>query len=285
MKIGIIGLGLIGGCLGIDFRALGYQVVGIARREATCAAAQEKGIVDVASTQLDELMGCDIVFICTPIATILPTVKTLAAILPKDTIVTDVGSVKAELVAEATRHWARFVGGHPMSGKSEAGIEAAEAGLFGGNSYVITPVAVDGLETDRGAIAILETLARQLGSTLYYCTPEAHDRAVAWISHLPVMVSASLIQAARQEPDGAVRQLSERLASSGFRDTSRVGGGNPELGVMMAQYNRAEVLRSLKRYQQSLEHTISQIEAENWERLTQTLQDTNAARPHFLSEQ
>ena len=133
MKIGIIGLGLIGGCLGIDFRRLGHQVVGITRREETCKIAQAKGIVFLASTQLDRLVGCDGVFICTPIATILPTVKALAAILPKDTILTDVGSVKAELVAEATRHWARFVGGHPMSGKSEAGIEAAEAGLFKGN--------------------------------------------------------------------------------------------------------------------------------------------------------
>ncbi|MEL7512149.1 MAG: prephenate/arogenate dehydrogenase, partial [Cyanobacteria bacterium J06554_3] len=263
----------------------GHQVVGIARREKTCQVAQARGIVDVASIQLEDLVDCDVVFICTPIATILPTVEALAAILPQDTIVTDVGSVKAELVAAATKHWARFVGGHPMSGKSGAGIEAAEAGLFKGNSYVITPVAVDGLETDEEAIATLETLAQQLGSTLYHCTPEAHDRAVAWISHLPVMVSASLIQAALQEPDGAVRQLSEQLASSGFRDTSRVGGGNPELGVMMAQYNRAEVLRSLKRYQQSLEHTISQIETKNWERLTQILLETKAARPDFLSEQ
>jgi len=179
-----------------------------------------------------------------------------------------------------------------MSGKSEAGIEAAERGLFRGNSYVITPVenAVgngsdqSGVTTDREAIALIEQLAQELGSVLHHCTPTAHDRAVAWISHLPVMVSASLILSAASEPDAGVRQLAENLASSGFRDTSRVGGGNPELGLMMAQYNRSEVLRSLKQYQQGIAATIEQLEAEDWAGLKEMLESTKATRPLFVEE-
>ena len=282
MKIGIIGLGLIGGCLGLDFRQLGHEVVGIARRRQTCDIALSQGIVDHASCDLAELEGCDVVFICTPIATILPTLKALAGVLSAGTVITDVGSVKKALVSAATEVWPGFVGGHPMSGKSEAGIEAAEAGLFQGNSYVITPVDGGAIATDESAIATVETLARQLGSTLYRCTPEEHDRAVAWISHLPVMVSANLIHVAQQEPSDAVRALSEKLASSGFRDTSRVGGGNPELGLMMGQYNRSEVLRSLKRYQQGIERTITQLETEDWEGLAATLAKTTLARERYL---
>ncbi|MGD1896915.1 MAG: prephenate/arogenate dehydrogenase [Phormidesmis sp.] len=282
MKIGIVGLGLIGGCLGLDFKAAGHTVYGVARREHTCEKALTAEAVDVASTRLATLNGCDVVFVCTPIATIVPMVSELAGVLSPEVIVTDVGSVKAALVEAATAQWPMFVGGHPMSGKSEAGIEAAETGLFQGNSYVITPVETATLKTDKGAITTLETLAKQLGSRLYHCSPEVHDRAVAWISHLPVMVSTSLIQSVINEPDNSVQQLAQALASSGFRDTSRVGGGNPELGLMMAQYNRKEVLRSLKRYQQEIALTIEQIEAEDWPAVRQKLEATKAVRSKFL---
>lgn len=278
MKVGIVGLGLIGGCLGIDLKAAGHQVYGVARRAETGRQARDWNIIDCASTRLDSLVPCDIVFICTPIATIVPTVTTLSKVLKPTTVLTDVGSVKAAVVKVSTQHWPRFVGGHPMSGKSEAGLAAAEVGLFQGNSYVITPVQ----QTDEDAITLVEQLATQLGSRIYRCTPAAHDRAVAWISHLPVMASSSLIQAACNEPDSTVRELAEQFASSGFRDTSRVGGGNPELGLMMAQYNRDEVLRSLKRYRQSIDQTIQTLEAENWQALERQLQETKLAREHYV---
>jgi arogenate dehydrogenase (NADP+) len=127
------------------------------------------------------------------------------------------------MVAAATQHWPWFVGGHPMSGKAEAGITAAETQLFKQRPYVITPIA----ETDQAAVDQVVAIATELGSTLYFASPDAHDRSVAWISHLPVMVSASLIKACWQEPDVTVKELAQQLASSGFRDTSRVGGGNP----------------------------------------------------------
>ncbi|MEO1621160.1 MAG: prephenate/arogenate dehydrogenase [Cyanobacteria bacterium J06632_3] len=284
MKIGIIGLGLIGGCLGIDFRKLGHKVYGLARRQQTCDEAISSGIVDVASTDMATLRPCDVVFVCTPIATILPMVAALSEVLEPRTIVTDVGSVKSALVVPATEQWPRFVGGHPMSGKSEAGLSAASAGLFRGNAYVITPVEMATAATDPEAVVIVEQLAQQIGSRLYHCSPSVHDRAVAWISHLPVMVSSTLIHVALSEPDETVQSMAQHLASSGFRDTSRVGGGNPELGVMMARYNRVEVLRSLKQYQRAIAATIETIETENWDELTQKLNETQRGRPAFLSQ-
>ncbi len=282
MKIGIAGLGLIGGCLGLDFRAAGHQVVGLARRSQTCERALAMQAVDAASTQITVLSDCDVVFVCTPIATIVSMVAKLAQVLPPSAVITDVGSVKAAIVEAATLAWPQFVGGHPMSGKSEAGIESIECGLFQGNAYVITPVDTERVQTDSAAIARVEQLAQILGSRLHHCDPDEHDRAVAWISHLPVMVSASLIQSAMNEPDKSVRQLAQNLASSGFRDTSRVGGGNPELGLMMAQYNQQEVLRSLKRYQQEIALTIEQLTDEDWPAIRQKLQETQSVRSQFL---
>ncbi|MGC1307109.1 MAG: prephenate/arogenate dehydrogenase [Phormidesmis sp.] len=278
MNIGIVGLGLIGGCLGLDLKAEGYQVYGVARREQTCIEAVNCHAVDTASPDLATLRPCEVVIICTPIATIVPLVAQLANVLAPDTVIADVGSVKSAITEKATQYWPYFVGAHPMSGKSEAGLGAAERGIFKDRPYVITPLP----GTKPKAIATLEKIAQQLGSQLFYCTPEAHDRAVAWISHLPVMVSANLIYAVMQEPDAEVLTLAQQLASSGFRDTSRVGGGNPELGLMMAQYNRDEMLRSLKRYQAAISTTIDQLTAEDWQGIAEKLEMTAGARSHFV---
>jgi len=99
-----------------------------------------------------------------------------------------------------------------------------------------------------------------------------------------VMVSASLIDACMSETDSTVLKLAQQLASSGFRDTSRVGGGNPELGVMMARYNRASLLRSLNAYRHSLDRLIEQIEQEDWKTLEEKLQQTQSQRPPFVSK-
>ncbi|MEO1400239.1 MAG: prephenate/arogenate dehydrogenase [Cyanobacteria bacterium J06635_1] len=280
MKIGIIGLGLIGGCLGLDLRRLGHWVYGVSRRQETCTIAQTRGIVDAAGVELAGLAQTDLVFVCTPMAMIEPMVAQLAAVLPAATVITDVGSVKASIVAAATQLWPRFVGGHPMAGKAEAGIEAASANLFVGRPYVLTPIAT----TDEAAIAQVSAVAQQLGSHLYSASPENHDQAVAWISHLPVMVSASLIQACLSEPDHAIQLLAQQLASSGFRDTSRVGGGNPELGLMMAQYNRPAMLKSLLNYRQQLDVCISVIQSEDWSAMADLLQQAQDQRSRYVDE-
>jgi arogenate dehydrogenase (NADP+) len=278
MKIGIVGLGLIGASLAGDLRQLGHLVVGTSRQTATCKIAIQRGLVDQAGTDLAILAEMETIVICTPIANIVPTVAQLADLIKPGTLVTDAGSVKGSIVAAATQIWPDFVGGHPMAGKAESGIEAAELGMFRDQPYVITPIA----ETAPSSIERLASFVTALGARLYYATPEEHDRVVAWISHLPVMISGSLISACVANSDAQGLQLAQDLASSGFKDTSRVGGGNPELGLMMAKYNREEVLRALRGYQQDLAETIQAIEQENWEGLRSKLEQNQAARPDFL---
>ena len=276
--IGIVGLGLIGGCLALDLKQLGYRVYGVARRTATVEDALKRGIVHRAECSLDLMSATDMVFVCTPMAAIVSTVKQLAKILPAAAIVTDVGSVKGEIVVTATQLWPNFVGGHPMAGKAEAGLDAAEMGLFRQRPYVITPIEA----TRSAAIERVAAIAAQLGSHIYRATPTAHDQAVAAISHLPVMVSASLLHACLSETDTQVKTLAQQLASSGFCDTSRVGGGNPELGTMMAQYNRSALLQMLTQYRTQLDKTIELIENEQWDSLSQRLSVAQQERPKYL---
>ena len=105
---------------------------------------------------------------------------------------------------------------------------------------------------------------------------------MSWISHLPVMVSASLIAACLSETDPEIAALAQNFASSGFRDTSRVGGGNPELGVMMAQYNRQALLHSLYQYRENLDEFIHIIEQEKCELLAEKFKFNQQARPDFV---
>jgi arogenate dehydrogenase (NADP+) len=278
MKIGILGLGLIGGSLGYDLRSQGYHVLGVSRRQSTCETAIARGIVDHASVDMSLLAAAEVVFICTPISFIIPQLQQLLHHLPPTTIITDVGSVKTPIVAGCAPLWPNFIGGHPMAGTADSGIEAAQRNLFVDRPYVLTPDAT----TPQTAIAVLEEIVRSLKANLYFCQPEEHDRAVSLISHLPVMVSASLIAACMGETDHQVLQLAQNLASSGFRDTSRVGSGNPELGLMMAQYNRPALLNSLQQYRQNLDEITQLIEQENWTALELKLQATAKARAKFV---
>ena len=278
MSIGILGLGLIGGSLGFDLRSQGHHILGVSRREATCQKAVALGSVDQASVDLSLLAAAEVVFICTPLALIVPQLEQLSAHLSTATVVTDVGSAKAQIVKAISPLWNNFIGGHPMAGKTDSGIEAAQRHLFVDKPYVLTPITT----TPTTAITVVEEIVRSLGANIHYCQPEQHDRAVSWISHLPVMVSSSLIAACLSETDPDVLQLAQKFASSGFRDTSRVGGGNPELGVMMARYNRQALLRSLQQYRHNLDELTNLIEQENWEVLEKKLKSTGKARPNFV---
>mgnify|MGYP005846722611 CR=1 FL=1 len=279
MKIGVVGLGLIGGSMALDLRQQGYSVMGVSRRAETCEQAIARNIVDQADIDLRILTDADIVVLCTPLKVLEATTEQLIPHLKPQTILTDVGSVKGSIVERLTQRWANFVGGHPMAGTAEQGLDAAQSNLFVDRPYVLTPIE----QTSPAALEQVAALARSLGAVVHQCDPHIHDRAVAWISHLPVMVSSSLIAACLQESDPTVRVFAQIFASSGFRDTSRVGGGNSELGLMMAQHNRTALLHALTHYRQQLDQVIAMIDQEDWRSLKTALEKTHAARPNFVS--
>lgn len=226
------------------------------------------------------LNDADVVFICTPINYVIPSAKALIPHLKQDAILTDVASVKGEIVTAIAPLWPNFVGGHPMAGTAEQGLDAAfnAPDLFVNAPYVLTPIET----TSQTAITTLQNLIEILKSRYYSCSPEVHDQSVAWISHLPVYVSASLISACMTEENPEILQMAQSLASSGFRDTSRVGAGNPELGLMMAQYNKEALRRSLYAYRQELDQVIEQIEGNDWAAIANLLKFTQSQCPAFI---
>jgi arogenate dehydrogenase (NADP+) len=278
MKIGIVGLGLIGGSLALDLTARGHYLVGVSRSDMTCEKAVRRDIVKEAGASFALVEGCELIFICTPIEFIIPTLSQLVPYLSPHTVVTDVGSVKGSIVNQGKHLWSNFVGSHPMAGTANQGIDAVEENLFLQAPCIITPDD----QTPASAIALIEKIWSSVGCEVITTTPETHDQAVAWISHLPVMVSANLINSCLGEKDEQIKKIAQKIASSGFRDTSRVGGGNPELGLMMVRNNQENLLHSLKQYQQNLELLINNIEQEQWQEITNLLITAQNHRPKYL---
>ena len=273
--IGVVGLGLIGGSLGLDLRQRGHRVVGVAHRQSTVERALQRGLVDDASSDLDCLKGCGLVLLALPLDQLIAPELALIAALPRDALVLDMGSVKQPVLTAWQPRVPRFVACHPMAGTAEAGVEAGVSGLFTGRPWVITPSGQE-IPAD---LEMARALGRELGCVVLECDPADHDRAVAFISHMPVLVSAALVQsAAAAEPQG----LLQALASSGFADTTRIGGGNPSLGSLMARCNREAVQQALMAYSSALRELAERVEQQDWAALHEALASAQAARPNFL---
>jgi arogenate dehydrogenase (NADP+) len=200
-------------------------------------------------------------------------------------VITDVGSVKGPVLeawqARLGSEAGRFVASHPMAGTARAGVEAGEPDLFRGRPWVATP----GARTDPSAVEAVRQLAEALGARWISCDAADHDQAVALISHLPVLVSGALLQAAdhgAEQLGGALPQLVRSLASSGFADTTRVGGGNPELGLWMARWNRQALLEGLREYRRALEGLEQLVADQDWPELQRHLAACQRLRPEFL---
>jgi len=269
--IGVVGLGLIGGSLALDLRAQGLRVQALVHREATAQRARQRGLADQVSTDPAVLADCALVVLALPLDRLLEPSSELLGALPAGAVVTDVGSVKGPVLAR-WGPWPRFVASHPMAGTAQAGVEAGLAGLFAGRPWVATPTDA----TDPEALAVVRGLAEAVDARWIECLAADHDQAVALISHLPVLLGAALIEAAGQAP------LARALASSGFADTSRVGAGNPELGSLMARYNREALLVALARYRTSLAALEQLVQGGDWPGLEQRLVQAQAHRPEFL---
>ena len=311
--VGIVGLGLIGGSLGLDLLARGATVRALVHRQATADRALERGLASAVSTDPELLRDCGLVVLALPLDLLLDPPPQLLASLPPGAVITDVGSVKAPVLQAWTARLgperaSRFVASHPMAGTARAGVEAGLAGLFRGRPWVATPIEA----TDPSALAAVSMLAEAVGARWLTCGAADHDRAVALISHLPVLVSAALLQAA--DRGGAVVSATGRpaagsagavaageradaaldpgvstlsalvrgLASSGFADTTRVGGGNPELGTLMARGNRQPLLAALAQYRQALAELEQLVTSESWPDLQAALAEAQRLRPEFL---
>jgi len=244
-KITIVGVGLLGGSLGLAVRKrrIAREAAGYARRKATIAESEKMGALDYVTTDLlAAVSGADLVILCSPLAQMKPLVKQLLPALKHGAIVTDVGSVKAgvvrdleSLVAKAGAH---FVGSHPMAGAEKTGVLAAREDLFQCAVCVVTPTR----KTNRAALKKVERFWQDVGGRVLTLTPELHDAFVSRSSHLPHITAAAL---ARQILDPAQPKAQTLLCANGFRDTTRIASGSPEMWRDIALANRKNISRAL----------------------------------------
>jgi len=252
-KIALVGVGLLGGSLGLALkqRRLARQVVGFVRRALSIVECEEKGAVDQATLDLRTAVeGADLIVLCTPIAQMRPLAGQMRAFLKPGATVTDVGSVKASVVTDVEavlrETQAHFVGSHPMAGAEKMGVAFAHADLFKDAVCVVTPTQ----ETAPDALAGVEGLWQSVGGHLLRLAPQAHDELVSRSSHLPHVVAAgltNLVLNPKHPPEQAA------LCANGFRDTTRIASGSPEMWRDIALANRLNLSQALRRLIENLQ--------------------------------
>ncbi len=227
-KVGVLGLGLIGGSIFKKLHELGVDVIGIS------ASQTGEGIF----ADIERLKDRDLVFVCTAMNKCLETLDSLETIMPETAVVTDVCSLKS-FVCQKKRPY-RFIPSHPMAGTEHKGFENAFPELFTGAKWVLTPVFGDeGLKLLRGVI-------EQLGAKPIITTPEKHDEAAALISHMPLIVAQGLFMCAEDNP------LALEMAASGFRDMTRLALSNEEMANDMFTMNSVNIQNGILKLYKSL---------------------------------
>jgi prephenate dehydrogenase len=251
-KITILGVGLLGGSIGLAVkrRKLAREVAGYVRREASLRDCETAGAVDYATTDLLAAVShADLVILCTPLAQMRPLAQQFLPALKRGAVVTDVGSVKAEVVREVgsvvQMAGAHFVGSHPMAGGEKMGVLAARADLYANAVCVVTP----GQDSNANAVCKLEKFWQALGARTLRMDAAEHDLLVSRSSHLPHVVAAALVNLVLHP---AHLQTQAALCATGFRDTTRIASGSPEMWRDIALANRKHLARSLAAFQAEL---------------------------------
>lgn len=276
-RLVVVGVGLLGGSVAKAARAQGRarQIVGVGRDPRRLEPAVADGTLDRATTDLvDGLRDADLVVLAAPVAAIERLLQAAWDAVPAEALVTDVGSTKAGIVRTARRLGARrpvrFVGSHPMAGSEQSGYAAARADLFRDATVVVTP-------TDGGEPAAVKEVAafwEGLGAgRVLTMEPEAHDRAVAAVSHLPHLVACALVDAVERLDPGAFD-----LAGRGFRDTTRIAAGHPEVWEEIFLANRTELGAATREFLRALAELTRLADAGDAAGLRQALARIKARR-------
>lgn len=232
-RAAIVGTGLIGGSLGLALRARGWTVTGNDSDDERSARALEIGALDA----IGDDPGAQVTFIATPVAGTVARARAALELSEGTAVVTDVAGVKAA-VSGALNH-PRFVGGHPMAGSEQVGLDGANADLFVGATWVLTPTS----STDATTYATVAQVVGSLGAEVVSLSPEQHDTLVAVVSHVPHLTAATLMNIADSGADKHAALL--RLAAGGFRDMTRVAAGHPGIWPDLCAANSDAIVATL----------------------------------------
>jgi prephenate dehydrogenase len=262
-RAAVVGVGLIGGSIGAALRARGWHVTGRDRDPARAERGVALGVLDAVGDDPD----AELTFVATPVGAVAAEAR---AALAAGAVVTDVGSVKAPIVAAAGHP--RFVGGHPMAGSEQEGVEGADPELFEGATWVLTPTA----DTDPDAFLLVRSVVSSLGADVVAVAPERHDALVAVVSHVPHLTAATLMGLAAGAAEEHATLL--RLAAGGFRDMTRVAAGHPGIWPDICAENRDAIVATLDRLVASLSSMRQVVASADRDGLLALLERARAAR-------
>ncbi len=278
MNIGIVGLGLIGGSIGLKLQRLNHTIYGVTNNNFNKIKAIEKNLANIISCDLDILKECSLIILALPIKDLIYPSKDLINAIPKDAIVTDVGSIKQPIIKTWETIHPLFIGSHPMAGTEEKGVESGFESLLDNAKWIITPTS----KTNSHALKTVSNLITSMQCQVCKALPKEHDEAVSLISHLPIFVASSLIKTANAEKNKSLLDLTQRLASTGYADTTRVGGGNPNLGLDLAINNKKNILKAIKDFKKNINEIEALIKNDRWELLSKELTTAMHIRSNFI---
>lgn len=284
-RITIIGLGLIGGSLGLAIkkaRGTDIEIIGCARRDEVGKQAVERGAIDIAQPDIEKAInGTDIVVIATPITAIKNIFQKIADHVSLNTVVTDVGSTKVQVMEWAQQYLPQevsFVGGHPMTGKETAGIEEAEGGLFEGSAYCLVPSTTSSPD----ALLAVQELVGWIGGMPLLIESELHDDLVAGISHLPLVLSSTLVATLAESNKWADMA---KLAASGYHDSTRLASGDDEIQMSICATNRHLISEWIDRYIENLAKSRDYIMQADDTKLRQFFHQARKVRENWLENE
>lgn len=257
-RVAIVGLGLIGGSMGLALHKAkaAQHIAGYDLGRGVSDRARKVGAIDQPYSSLaDAVRGAELVILATPVGAMRSLLQNVADALTPGAVVTDVASTKVQVISWAEEFLpgtVAFVGGHPMTGKEISGVEAADASLFQGRVYCLTPTA----RTRPAAINKVAQLVETIGARVRFLEPAEHDGQVAGVSHLPFLASIALVNTVAGSSGWGDASV---LASNGFRDVSRLAAGNPEMYRDICLTNSEAVVRWLDEYIATLSSMRSRI--------------------------
>ena len=283
-KIGrlvVVGLGLIGGSFakGLRERGLCREVVGVDLDAESCRLAVQLGVVDRCETDLSAAcQGAEVIQLAVPILAMEKVLAQLAGLDLGDAVLTDVGSAKGNVVRAARLAFAgknvRLVPGHPIAGSEQSGVEAANAELFRRHKVILTPCE----HSDEAAVALVESLWRELGADVEAMEVEHHDQVLAATSHLPHLLAFTLVDSLAKRSENLEIF---RYAAGGFRDFTRIAGSDPVMWHDIFLANREAVLRTLDTFRDDLDALRDAVDAGDGHQLLGVFTRARVAREHF----
>jgi len=274
--LAVVGVGLIGGSFAAALRRAGQvgRVVGVGRHAGTLERARELGLIDAIGS-LEDAARADLVLLAAPVGAMESLLAGLRPHLRPDTVVTDAGSTKHEVVQAARRalgaQVGQFVPGHPIAGSDATGPDAASADLYRGRTVILTPLPENG---DAGPARVRQAW-EACGAQVRAMDPAEHDCALAAVSHLPHWLAALYMLYVAECPD-AGRRL--ELAGSGFRDFTRIAGGSPEMWRDIFLSNRTAMLQEIQALNTVLQEAEQALSRQDGQALQSLLERAAGAR-------